>query len=82
MLVFTFARWPLPGETITGRPLPRPIKGRVGPQTRGCTHARTDPRREDTQTDRRTGGGRTDEDLEVGAPPPSQDLVKTPLCNL
>jgi hypothetical protein len=40
-----------------------------------------DPRQEDTQKDRRIGGGRTDEDLEAGASPLSKDLAMTPLCN-
>jgi hypothetical protein len=38
------------------------------------------PRREDAHEDRRTGG-HPDKNLETGAPSPSQDLPRTPLCN-
>jgi hypothetical protein len=34
---------------------------------------------EDVQTHTKTQRQQTDEDLEVGAPTPSQDLVRTPL---
>jgi hypothetical protein len=84
---FSIARWLLPKEAIVGRPLSRPIKGRGWPHTNVQTQEQGDARTSRTRTPntktkgRRTGGGRTDEDLETGATRPSQDLVRTPLCN-
>jgi hypothetical protein len=46
-----------------------------------CMH-KDRPRQEDAHEDRRIGGGRTDENLEIGATSSSQNLPRTPLCNL
>lgn len=76
---FTIAWWLLPKEATTGRPPPSSTyKRRTGPEHRGrllWAHTQNDGPTDDAQKTNEQ------EEPEVEAPPPSQDLARTPLYN-